>query len=403
MPQSKRGTVVLMGSGEMAPSMVETHKYAMSLVAGKVRAVFIDTPAGFQLNADLLSEKAIEFFRDKLNTPLEIVSFKSADQATSAQQQAAATALYAANYIFAGPGSPTYALRHWANTLLADAMAGSLERGGCLTFASAASLTLGRYTIPVYEVYKVGEALRWVDGLDILGRAGLEVAVVPHWNNNSGGDHDTRHCFMGEPRWAILEQMLPPTTVVLGVDEHTACVMKLDAQLCEVRGLGQVTVRRDGQAHVFENGDTFSLDLLRSTGSAASDGKTGAASPDQPSLKREALLTGANRSPEQLGTTLVELTALLGAARAESDWALMGRAEEALRGAMVEIMARLGEESPGNVAEMIGPYIELLLELRENFRASKQWDQADLIRQRLTGLGIVLEDGPQGTIWRQEA
>ena len=58
MPHSTHGTVVLMGSGEMAPSMVEVHKYAMSLVAGPVQAAFINTPAGFQLNADQIAEKA---------------------------------------------------------------------------------------------------------------------------------------------------------------------------------------------------------------------------------------------------------------------------------------------------------------------------------------------------------
>ena len=70
MPHSTHGTVVLMGSGEMAPSMVEVHKYAMSLVEGPVRAVFADTPAGFQLNAALLGERAQTYFQDRLGTEL---------------------------------------------------------------------------------------------------------------------------------------------------------------------------------------------------------------------------------------------------------------------------------------------------------------------------------------------
>jgi cysteinyl-tRNA synthetase len=71
-----------------------------------------------------------------------------------------------------------------------------------------------------------------------------------------------------------------------------------------------------------------------------------------------------------------------------------------MRQALVEIIARMGT-STGNIDELIGPYIELLLELRMNFRSAKQWDQADLIRNRLTTLGIVVEDGPQGSTWRQ--
>ena len=59
--------------------------------------------------------------------------------------------------MFAGPGSPSYALRQWARppvpaALLADLLA----TGGCVTFASAAALTLGVATVPVYEIYKVG-------------------------------------------------------------------------------------------------------------------------------------------------------------------------------------------------------------------------------------------------------
>ena len=48
----------------------------------------------------------------------------------------------------------------------------------------------------------------------------------------------------------------------------------------------------------------------------------------------------------------------------------------------------------------IAPFIELLLETRANLRNAKQFALADAIRQRLTDLGIVLEDGPQGTRWR---
>jgi len=75
--------------------------------------------------------------------------------------------------------------------------------------ASAAALTLGRYTIPVYEIYKVGEAPRWLEGLDLLTPIGLPVAVVPHYDNAEGGNHDTRFCYLGEHRLRMLEDELP--------------------------------------------------------------------------------------------------------------------------------------------------------------------------------------------------
>ena len=105
--------------------------------------------------------------------------------------------------------------------------------------ASAAALTLGRYTIPVYEIYKVGEAPRWLDGLDLLTPLGLPVAVVPHYDNAEGGNHDTRFCYLGERRLRVLEAELPPDVFILGVDGHTALVLDLDAGSASVLGSGQ--------------------------------------------------------------------------------------------------------------------------------------------------------------------
>jgi cysteinyl-tRNA synthetase len=44
--------------------------------------------------------------------------------------------------------------------------------------------------------------------------------------------------------------------------------------------------------------------------------------------------------------------------------------------------------------------IESLIQERAEARAKKDWARADAIRERLDGMGIILEDGPQGTVWR---
>lgn len=44
--------------------------------------------------------------------------------------------------------------------------------------------------------------------------------------------------------------------------------------------------------------------------------------------------------------------------------------------------------------------IEGLIEERITARAEKDWAKADAIRDRLDAMGIILEDGPQGTTWR---
>ncbi|GAB7203568.1 hypothetical protein OS21_00570 [Dickeya oryzae] len=46
--------------------------------------------------------------------------------------------------------------------------------------------------------------------------------------------------------------------------------------------------------------------------------------------------------------------------------------------------------------------IEALIKQRNDARQSKDWALADAARNRLTEMGIVLEDGPQGTIWRRK-
>ncbi len=44
--------------------------------------------------------------------------------------------------------------------------------------------------------------------------------------------------------------------------------------------------------------------------------------------------------------------------------------------------------------------MQILIDLRDLFRRSREFDKADAIRDRLTLLGIVLEDHPSGTSWR---
>jgi cysteinyl-tRNA synthetase len=55
------------------------------------------------------------------------------------------------------------------------------------------------------------------------------------------------------------------------------------------------------------------------------------------------------------------------------------------------------EESAGELAAR--PFVDLLVEVRRELRAAKQYALADLVRNRLGELGITLEDTPQGTVW----
>ena len=46
------------------------------------------------------------------------------------------------------------------------------------------------------------------------------------------------------------------------------------------------------------------------------------------------------------------------------------------------------------------PFINLLVEIRAEVRKQKLWAMSDLIRDRLKELGVTIEDGKEGTIWR---
>jgi len=44
-------------------------------------------------------------------------------------------------------------------------------------------------------------------------------------------------------------------------------------------------------------------------------------------------------------------------------------------------------------------FIDLLIEIRKDLRAHKLWDLSDKVRDRLSDLGVVLEDSREGTSW----
>ena len=48
------------------------------------------------------------------------------------------------------------------------------------------------------------------------------------------------------------------------------------------------------------------------------------------------------------------------------------------------------------------PYVDLLVEVRSELRRQKLWALSDQVRNRLAELGVVLEDGKEGTSWRWE-
>ena len=115
-------------------------------------------------------------------------------------------------------------------------------------------------TVPVYEVYKVGEDPRWVPGLDLLGAIGLRVALIPHYDNAEGGTHDTRFCYLGEDRLARLEARAARGRLrPRGRRAHRPRASTSTTERAEVAGHGGVTVRVRGRSARIETGETLDL------------------------------------------------------------------------------------------------------------------------------------------------
>jgi peptidase E len=411
----KKGKIVLMGSGELTATMVEVHKSLLNQLPGSPQAAFLDTPAGFQLNVDQISRKAVEYFQVHVQHAMSISSFKSHEATTDFDAQQAFQILRNSNYILIGPGSPTYAVRQWKESPVPEILTQCVTNGGCLVAASAAALTVGRLTLPVYEIYRVGQDLHWVDGMDILGQFGFDLVVIPHWNNAEGGTHDTRFCFMGEPRFRRLESLIPEKVPVLGLDEHTACILDFEKNQAMIKGIGRVTLRSSDRELSFNSGDRFPLDVLRGGDADSSwrpvpaetrtPQKDAARASDSFWDKIHALEDRFHKgleehNPKLSTNALLELDRTIWQAQQglESD-EFIAQARDTLRDLIV-LTGNALASSPANQAECLTPLVEALLELRQTFRANEQWTEADALRDILLLVNITVEDSQNGSEWR---
>jgi cyanophycinase-like exopeptidase len=418
--------LAIMGSGETAPTMAKVHRALFDrFEAPTVPAVILDTPYGFQENADDLSERTVRFFAESVGREVAVASYRSRDLDAVSEATAVAR-IREARYLMAGPGSPSYALRQWADGPIPAALADGLRDGGILTMASAAALTLGPLTIPVYEIYKVGADPTWMPGLDLLGPVtGWSAAVVPHFDNAEGGNHDTRFCYMGERRLRLLEAQMPAGAFILGVDSHTALVLDLDRGTAAVAGLGGVTVRVDGRGTVLPSGSEVAIDAIAEVarGLAAGEavdigwepGSLEAGRPDprtgQPvrpaaplrdamaELEGRFVAALSHGDPRGAVAALLDLdSAIEGRIRSGEDSPDLDSARSTFRA----LIARLGEAADHDVVDpraVVDPFVEALLALRARARDTRDWATADMIRDRLIAAGVDVHDTADGATW----
>ncbi len=432
--------LTIMGSGETAPTMVKVHRAVRDRLGPDASGVLLDTPYGFQRNADDLSARAVAYFKDSVGMTMTPADFRTTADLEGQKGASITARMAAAPLLFSGPGSPSYALRQWAGTLVPGLLAEKLALGGAVTFASAAALTLGALTVPVYEIYKVGEAPRWLEGLDLLSKLGIPAVVIPHYDNAEGGTHDTRYCYLGEERLELLEKQIPQGSFVLGVDEHTAITFDLDSGEAIIAGNSRVTVRVKGASSVLEAGEVLPtarlLELAAGLESGTSErSREGAPShsPDS-SATRDFAGTAYPTQPRTVGADAADTsgTPLLQAVRRyeaafrdakvagdaagmvaaaldlnaelwswvadpnQSDELDRGRA--ALRSMLVEL-GDLAAEAMKDPADLFGPFVDLLVQNRNLAREERRFAEADAVRDNLASLGIEIHDTPEGSTW----
>ncbi len=409
--------LAIMGSGETTPTMTGTHRELFARAGGS--AVLLDTPYGFQENADEITAKALEYFDRSVRTKVGVAQLRSADDSALSIATAIAR-VREASWVFTGPGSPSYALRQWTATGLGAELGDKLRTDGVVVMSSAASLTLGVVAVPVYEIYKCGQAPHWLDALDLMRAYGLPVAVIPHFDNAEGGNHDTRFCYLGEPRLRVMEAQLPDDVWVLGVDEHTALVLDLEADAFSVTGRGGVTIRVGGsEVARLEVGATGPLDVLRDAGRGRGLTRSGAPVPAHSTVPAPVAALAVAGSVLDIAVEVEHravacldardvpgaVSAILELEEALEVWSSdtsTTDARDRARAIARSLIVRLGELAVGGARdprEVLGPVVEVALRARKAARDRKDWAESDALRDELGAAGIQVRDGVEAMTW----
>lgn len=396
--------------------MVKLHRTLLATSPAGERSV-IDTPFGFQANADDLTDKISEYFAQSVGTPVTPARWRRREDQVSSRERTLAQ-LARSGWVFSGPGSPSYALRQWADSPVPRTLASVIDSGGTVVFGSAAAVTTGSHSLPVYEIYKVGDDPYWDTGLDLLSSvADITAAVIPHFDNREGGRHDTRFCYVGESRLHQLEAMLPDEVGIVGIDEHTAIV--IDSSFVEVHGAGTMTVRYRGREQIVQAGESMAVDQLREwvsgAGTSASRISSTVAAPidELPSGASDvtSLRTAAERSKaafdaaRQTNDIDLALEACLDLENTIHAWGAdtlqgedMDIARATLR-AMIVDLASMAEAPRVSPRELLDPIVSVVLQARTQARANKDFAMSDLLRDGLLTAGIEVRDTPEGTRW----
>jgi hypothetical protein len=192
--------------------------------------------------------------------------------------------------------------------------------------------------LPVYEIYKVGQDVYSLPGLNLFNDFGVTLSFIPHWNNAEGGiDLDTSRCFVGLDRFNRWCGTLPPENATLGLDEHTGIILDFQTGKCQVLGVSSVSIVRECDPEIFATGASFPLSEL-----------------------------GEIHVPEPLNAGIPDEV-----------WELA---------------------TDANKPEEVAPpqEVQTLADQRQKARADKNWAESDRLRDEIASHGWQVQDTPEG-------
>ena len=306
-----------------------------------LKITILETPAGFELNSAQVAGRVAEFLETRLQNykpQIEVVPARKRGTNFSPDDPEIVRPLLFADMIFLGPGSPTYAVRQLKDSLAWDILRTRHRLGATLVFASAATIAAGAWSLPVYEIFKVGEDVHAKPGLGLFADFGLQLSIIPHWNNAEGGaDLDTSRCFVGLERFNQWCDELPPENTTIGLDEHTGLVIDFQTGECQVHGVSSVSLVRECDPEIYATGSKFPLSEL-----------------------------GEFKLPAPLSAGIpVDVWEMVMAANEPED-----------------------DTPPSAVLS--------LLDIRQQARADKNWAESDRLRDEIAALGWQVQDTPEG-------
>jgi hypothetical protein len=335
------GQIAFLGSGETSLAGGRIFETLARLLPDPPRVAVMETPAGFELNSATVAGRVADFLKTRLQNyspRVDVIPARKRYSEFSPDDPKILQPLLQANMIFLGPGSPTYAVRQLRGTLAWDIIRARHRLGATLIFASAATISVSAWVLPVYEIYKVGQDVHNLPGLDFFSDFGVPLSFIPHWNNTDGGDDlDTSRCFIGMERFKQWCDMLPVDHTLVGLDEHTGLIIDLEKGECMISGVSSVSLVRECNPEIFASGKVLPL--------------------------------------RELG-----------------DFKIPELPQQGISPAAWDLVTRAGQPRE----EALSADVQALVDARQQARAAKNFAESDRLRDELATRGWTVKDTPEG-------